>query len=358
MSGEKLNVAVAGLGRMGLRHARHFATLTPKANLIAVSSPVQAELDAAVAEFGPLRTYLNYDDMLARESTLQAVIVASATTVHAEQAIKAIEKGLHVLCEKPLSTNVDISQSVVTAYEKSLLRNPGQKVICGFSRRFDASYRDAHQRVARGDIGAPSVFRSQTCDKLDPSGFFVDYAEFSGGIFVDCSIHDIDLALWFFGEDSVVKSVAAVGITAVQEGLRKHNDRDNAVAVVEFYGGKIAQLFCSRMMAAGQEDTTEIFGTRGKVAVNTQPQLNLVNLYEPTGIRREIPPDYYGRFREAFITEANEFTACCLNDTEPPMKLVGAVNAVKIGCALQESLITGQKIEFDESGKRIEAARL
>lgn len=130
------------------------------------------------------------------------------------------------------------SQSVVDAYEKSLVKNPNQKVICGFSRRFDASYRDAYQRVARGDVGTPSVFRSQTCDKLDPSGFFVDYAEFSGGIFVDCSIHDIDLALWFFGEDSVVKSVSAIGITAVQEGLRKHNDRDNAVAVVEFYVSK------------------------------------------------------------------------------------------------------------------------
>ena len=47
-----------------------------------------------------------------------------------------------------------------------------------------------------GLIGRPSIFRSQTCNKLDPSGFFVTYAEFSGGIFVDCSIHDIDLALW------------------------------------------------------------------------------------------------------------------------------------------------------------------
>lgn len=114
---------------------------------------------------------------------------------------------------------------------------PRQKVICGFSRRFDASYRDAHRRVTNGDIGRPSVFRSQTCDKLDPSGFFVAYAEFSGGIFVDCSIHDIDLALWFFGEDSLVKSVSAVGITAVQPDLRKHNDRDNAIGMVEFYVG-------------------------------------------------------------------------------------------------------------------------
>lgn len=105
-----------------------------------------------------------------------------------------------------------------------------------------------------GHIGRPSVFRSQTCDKLDPSGFFVEYAQFSGGIFVDCSIHDIDLALWFFGEDSIVKSVTAVGITAVSPELRKYNDRDNALGIVEFYDGRIAQLFCSRMMAAGQED--------------------------------------------------------------------------------------------------------
>lgn len=127
------------------------------------------------------------------------------------------------------------SQSVVDAYNRSIKQFPSQKVICGFSRRFDASYRDAHRRVVNGGIGRPSVFRSQTCDKLDPSGFFVAYAEFSGGIFVDCSIHDIDLALWFFGEDSKVKSVSAVGITAVQPDLRKHNDRDNAAALVEFY---------------------------------------------------------------------------------------------------------------------------
>lgn len=99
------------------------------------------------------------------------------------------------------------------------------------------------------------------------------------------------------------------------------------------------------MMAAGQEDTTEIFGTEGKIAVNTQPQLNLVNLYESTGIRREIPPDYYSCFCEAFITEANEFTASCLDNTPAPMRLDGAVKAVRIGSALQESLITGKKIE-------------
>ena len=95
-----------------MRHARHFATLTPQADLIAVSSPDQAELDAAQKEFGNLRTYLSYDSMLEAEPDLQAVIIASVTIMHAEQAIKAIEKGLHVLCEKPLSTSPEIVSSI------------------------------------------------------------------------------------------------------------------------------------------------------------------------------------------------------------------------------------------------------
>jgi myo-inositol 2-dehydrogenase/D-chiro-inositol 1-dehydrogenase len=230
--------------------------------------------------------------------------------------------------------------------------------MCGFSRRFDASYRDAFQKMDSGLIGRPSVFRSQTCDVLDPTGFFVAYAEFSGGIFVDCSIHDIDLALWFYGQDSIVKSVAAVGITAVQPELRKHNDRDNAVGVVEFYGGKIAYFFASRMMAAGQDDATEIIGTEGKLQVNAQPMSNLVNIYDSIGVRREIPQHYYGRFEQAFVTEANEFTECCLDDKPLPMKLTGAVQAVKIGCALQEALVTGKKIWFDETGRRVEKAQM
>jgi myo-inositol 2-dehydrogenase / D-chiro-inositol 1-dehydrogenase len=94
--------------KIGMRHARHFATLTPKAQLVAVSSPVQAELDAAKQEFGSVRTYLDYDRMLEEEKTVQAVVIASATIVHADQAIKAIDKGLHVLCEKPLSTSPEI----------------------------------------------------------------------------------------------------------------------------------------------------------------------------------------------------------------------------------------------------------
>ncbi|WYZ42396.1 hypothetical protein EsH8_VI_000095 [Colletotrichum jinshuiense] len=356
MSTNKLLVGVAGLGRMGKRHALNFHENVPRATLVAVSSPDAAERQWATENLVPhgVTVYESYDDLLKHQG-LRAVCVASATSVHAEQANKAIAAGKHVLCEKPLGTTVEVSQSVVDA----AATRPDLKVMCGFSRRFDASYRDAYAKVQEGLIGRPSVLRSQTCDVLDPSGFFVAYAQFSGGIFVDCSIHDIDLALWFFDEEkSKVKSVHAVGITAVEPGLREHNDRDNAVGTVEFHDGRIAYLYASRMMAAGQEDSTEIIGTKGKLTVNIVPAENHVRIYQPGGIRQELPQTYWGRFKAAFTTEAIEFTESVLDDKPVPVKLASAVAAVKIGAALQESMIKGTKIWFDEQGNRTEKAQL
>ncbi|RDA95493.1 hypothetical protein CP533_5377 [Ophiocordyceps camponoti-saundersi (nom. inval.)] len=351
MATRKLKIGVAGLGRMGKRHALNYLQAVPRAELVAVSTPDADEREWAKVNLPGIAVYEDYSHLVAHQG-LEAVCVASATAVHAEQSIIAIEAGKHVLCEKPLATTAEVSQTVVDA----AARHRNLKVMCGFSRRFDESYRDAHDKAQAGLIGRPSVFRSQTCDMLDPSGFFVAYAQFSGGIFVDCSIHDIDLALWFFGEDGddKVRSVSAVGITAVEPGLREWKDRDNAVGLIEFADGRIAHLYCSRMMAAGQEDTTEIIGTKGKLTVNTQPTANLVRVHEPGGIRYEVPQTYWDRFKNAFTTEAVEFVNCCLEDKPVPIKLETAVAAVRIAAALQESMISGDKIWLNGKGERTE----
>lgn len=117
MSAPKLKVAVAGLGRMGKRHALHFHELTPRAELIAVSSPDTTETKWARRGLDGVSVYESYEEMLQTEikNGLQAVVVASATAVHAEQAIRAIELGLHVLCEKPLSTSPEIVSHVLSS---------------------------------------------------------------------------------------------------------------------------------------------------------------------------------------------------------------------------------------------------
>lgn len=109
MAVKKLKIGCAGLGRMGKRHAIHFLNRTPRAELVAASTPDDEEIQWAKQHLEPFgtRIYKDYDEML-RQEGLEAVVIASVTTVHAEQAIKAIAADKHVLCEKPLSTSVDI----------------------------------------------------------------------------------------------------------------------------------------------------------------------------------------------------------------------------------------------------------
>ena len=113
--------------------------------------------------------------------------------------------------------------------------------------------------------------------------------------------------------------------------------------IVEFCGGKIAYFYCLRMMAAGQEELTEIFDTERKLTDNMHPQSNLVNTYELFDICRELSPTYYDLFEQIFVTEANKFIAACFDDGKVPVELAGAVQAVNIGCALQERLVSWEE---------------
>ena len=106
-------------------------------------------------------------------------------------------------------------------------------------------------------------------------------------------------------------------------------------------------------MPHGQEDTTEVLGTEGKLAINAEPQLNLVRHSHNGGVTKAVPQHYYDRFENAFVTEANEYTACCLDNTPLPLKARDAVRAVEIGKALQEALVNGIQIKFDEAGRRL-----
>ena len=171
---------------MGKRHVHNLIYRTPKSQVVAVCSNLPHEIEWArnnqeYKDYG-ISIYENYDDML-KHPGLQAVWVSTSTDVHAIQTLKAVEKNVHVLCEKPLSTDLDEANKVV----KAAAMKPELKVMAAFSRRFDASYRDAAKKIFKDHaIGKPFMVRSQTADLLDTTGFFVRYATRNGSIFVDC----------------------------------------------------------------------------------------------------------------------------------------------------------------------------
>lgn len=115
MAPKKLNVACAGLGRMGKRHALNFLNRTPRAELVAAFSPDAEELSWGKLNLEPygVTLYDDYQKMLEHPG-LNAVVIGTATSVHAEEAIQAMHKDLHVLCEKPLSTNIEVVSSSST----------------------------------------------------------------------------------------------------------------------------------------------------------------------------------------------------------------------------------------------------
>lgn len=244
-------------------------------------------------------------------------------------------------------------QSVIDAAKAK----PELKVMAGFSRRFDASYRNAAEKVLKQNaIGSPFLVRSQTCDLLDNTGFFVKYAKKNGAIMVDCAIHDIDLTLWYLS-DPVPKACWGVGALHHHPELEESRDSDNAIGIVEFWGGKMAYFYASRTQAHGHDVCTEVTGTDGKIQINVVPRADNVVLNDKLGVRHEVQPEYWQRFEGAFETEANEFINAVLEDKPVPLQLETGMKVMVIARALQDAIWTGEVIRFDEQGRRLESGK-
>src|SRR6185437_16076273 len=102
MTNPRLRIGIAGLGRMGRRHAENLAHKVPASELVAACSPLPDELEWAKRELGVAQCYTEYTTMLAR-AEIDAVFVVTPTTLHAPQIVEALRARKHVFSEKPLS---------------------------------------------------------------------------------------------------------------------------------------------------------------------------------------------------------------------------------------------------------------
>ena len=340
-----LRVGVAGLGRLGRRHALNLAHRVPGATLAAACSPLEADLAWAREALPAVRLYADYADLLADDS-VDALWLVTPSALHAGQIVQALEAGKHVFCEKPLSLDVAECERVVSVAR----RHADRQVTIGFMRRFDPSYQDAYTKVQTGAIGRPFLVRSQTCDLNDPEGFFVRFAPTSGGIFLDCTVHDIDVARWLLGKPRATR-VYAAGAIALHEGLRESGDVDNGVAICEFEGGRLAMFYASRTMAHGNDTSSDVIGTAGALASGRLPRANRVEIYDATGVRSACTPTFFDRFEEAFLIEAQAFVTDVaarkrgdLQNASQGATLEDALEATRIGQALRESLQSGAAV--------------
>lgn len=331
----RLRVGIAGLGRLGQRHAQALAFTTRHVDLVAACSPVESEREHTRRELGVERLYSDFDAFIA-DPGLDAVVLVTPTSLHAEQTIAALRAGKHVFVEKPLALNVEDCERVVAVAAE----HPAQVAMVGFVRRFDPSYQNAQAVIEAGEIGRPFLVRSQTCDRNDPDGFFVRFSATSGGIFMDCSVHDIDLARWMLGRPRALRAFAT-GTIAMHPGLAEHGDVDNGLAIVEFEGGARAVFYASRTLAHGHETTTEVIGTAGKLLVGEHAARDRVVRSDALGVRHAVLADFHERFETAFAREMEEFVGACLGVKPLTLTLSDALEATRIGLAITRSLHSG-----------------
>ncbi|QWT18814.1 Gfo/Idh/MocA family oxidoreductase [Bacillus sp. NP157] len=333
----KLRIGLAGLGRLGQRYAENLARAVPRAELVAVCSPVESERAWARDSLAIGTVFDTYEEMLASPD-IDAVVLVTPTSLHATQIEQALDAGKHVFCEKPLSLELDDCRRAAAHAAKA-----SKRAMVGFVRRFDESYRNAFMHIEAGGIGRPFLVYSQTTDLADPTGAFLKFAPTSGGIFLDCSVHDVDLARWLLGRPKA-KKVYATGTVAMYPPLEAIGDVDNGIAIIEFEGGQMAMFYASRTQAHGHDTQTDVTGTGGKVSIGRNPRLDRVEIADANGVRNAVLPSFYERFAPAFVTQARHFVDAVLDDTPFDLTMDDAVEATRIAVALRESQQTGQPV--------------
>lgn len=329
-----IQIGIVGLGRLGRRHAENLASRVPGISLVAAASPISSELDWARDSLG-VATYPDLESLL-RHPGLDAAWLVTPTSLHAEQSIQVLEAGKHLFCEKPLSLDVAPCDKVIEVAKA----HPGQLAMVGFNRRFDPACAQVKREVAAGGLGRIFRIHTESHDPADPNGFFVKFAPSSGGIFLDCCIHDIDLVRWLLDGARALK-VSATGTRIMYPGLEACGDVDNACATVEFEGGALATFFVSRTSHKGYEATMSVTGTQGALSCGRGLSELPIVREGKGGSATTGQADFFSRFGGAFLLEAQAFVEAVNSGSPSPLSLSDAREATRLAVAMRESLHKG-----------------
>lgn len=333
----KIGVGVIGTGRIGALHIEHLAQNIPEAELIAICSLDAPAVESLAKRFNIPNTTDDYTALLT-DPQIDAVLVASATNTHVEMSQAAAQARKHVFCEKPIS--LDLGQIDETL---AIVEEAGVKFQVGFNRRFDASFMRVREAVASGEIGEPHIIRITSRDPAPPP---IEYVAVSGGIFLDMTIHDFDMARYLIGDEVV--EVYAVGGVRVDPQIGEAGDIDTAVITLRFQNGGIATIDNSREAVYGYDQRVEVFGSKGMVTA-ANPPIDTVTFSGSEGTRAASPPYFFvERYKPAFLSELRAFFMCIQEDTPPPVTGNDGRIPIVIGFAALKSLRENRPVLLSE----------
>ena len=289
-----VNFALFGAGRIGRMHAENLAQRSDARLLYVVDTKPEAA--RALAE--PLGARQAAAEEAFSDPQVHAVLIASSTGSHADLSIAAARAGKAIFCEKP----VDLTLPKVDLCIKEV-RKARVPMFVGFNRRFDPSFRDLKKRLDAGVIGK---LEQVIITNRDPGLPELRFLASSGGLFLDFTIHDFDMARWLLGEEPV--EVFAWGAVLVDPRVRTEGkDIDTAMLLLRTASGKMCHINNTRRAVYGYDQRIEVLGVKG--------MLRAANL-APTSVERfgadatcvDNPwPNFQTRYAAAYAAELSSF---------------------------------------------------
>jgi myo-inositol 2-dehydrogenase/D-chiro-inositol 1-dehydrogenase len=323
-----IGVGVVGVGRIGSMHADLLARQVPGARLAAVHDAVPETAAATGA-----RTHAVLEDLLS-DPAVDAVAICSSTDTHADLIVAAARAGKAIFCEKPISLDLAQVDRALAAVDAA-----GVPFQIGFNRRFDPAHAAVQAAVARGDVGEPHLVRISSRDPAPPP---IEYVRVSGGIFLDMTIHDFDMARFVTGSEVV--EVYARGAVRVDPEFGEADDVDTALITLVHENGCLTAIDNSRQAVYGYDQRVEVFGSAGMAASeNPLAHTALVRTADGTS-KPTLPYFYLERYIPSYLREWEAFVSALQTGAPPPVSGHDARAPLVIGLAAWQSLREGRPV--------------
>ncbi len=322
MSKQKIGFGVLGVGRIGKIHLENLVNRVPGAKVVALADVVPEELASVAAKFSIPQAFPDYRQVLELPE-VDAVVICTPTNTHAQVILDAAARGKQIFCEKPLELSLERIAAINEAAEKA-----GVRLMVGFNRRFDPNFFKVYETIKSGKIGVPQVLRITSRDPAPPPE---NYIRASGGIFLDMTIHDFDMARYLMGSE--VLEVYAKANVLVGPVFRKAGDWDTAVVTLAFENGALGTIDNSRKAVYGYDQRVEVFGSEGMVTVKNNLPDNHVYL-DRHGVHSSLPLNFFmERYAESYRNEMLAFVRAIQQNTPVPVSGHDGLMAVAMGLA-------------------------
>jgi myo-inositol 2-dehydrogenase/D-chiro-inositol 1-dehydrogenase len=327
-----LRFALFGCGRIGRMHADNLVR-HPKAALSHVYDVV-ADAAAEVAQKHGAVAAGSVDEALA-DPSVDAVLIASSTDTHIDLIQRSVEAGKAVLCEKPI--DLDIAR-VDACWAK--IKDQSPRVMIGFNRRFDPSFKAVHDAIRAGEIGD---LRQVTITSRDPDVPSVAYMKVAGGLLRDMTIHDFDLARYLLGEEPV--KVACFAQALIAQEVKDLKDHDTAMILLETASGRQACITNYRRAIYGYDQRIEAVGETGMVkAENRRPHTMERWGKAATEAKAPILHFFIERYQEAYNAEIQAFVEAVETGGKMPVDFQDGRRALMLANAAYDSLASGRVV--------------